>query len=355
MRFKDKSNNCIIKIHLFRMISFLIFYGIFGIGNFLFFRSYVLLAALVVFMAVPIASCIFVHILSKNIKVSLFASDSYVQAGTILGIGLVVTNDCIFSSLALDCTLNISNEYYGENSIQKLSFPVVAKASNKNPIICESCSCGIIDVALSDYTLKDALGFMSIIKSSKEKIAITVVPTQTELDDIQKLGIVSGYADNEDDTKKGNEYSDTSNIREYIPGDRIKDIHWKLSSKRDIILVKEHIRTCENKLLIWIDYSPNKDINEKILKFVCAVAKYCISENIYLKFIWLSNDGKTMKDCSVLSQDDLMKAYNELFNSAAKTRKTNIKEIIYSNQIKANKFIRIGYSNSEVGIHVYEI
>lgn len=355
MQFKNISKNKIIKINLFRIISYLMLYGIFGVGNFVFFRSYVLLSALIVFAIIPVFSIIFVNKLEENMSVGLYGSDNQVYVGNQLGVGLIIENSSIFSSLSLNCILTISNTYYGEKSIQNISVPVVAKTTNKNPILCETCSCGIINIALNTFELSDVLGFVKIIKASDEKIAIIVYPKPEELDEIQKIGVVSGYADNEDATKQGNEYSDTSNIREYIPGDRIKDIHWKLSSKRDILLVKEHIRTCENKLLIWIDYSANKVINEKILRFVSSVTQYCISENIYLKYVWLSIDGNTINEAAILNNDDMIKAYENIFETSCKSRVANIQEVLYQNQINTNKIIRIGYSNSEVGIHVYEI
>ena len=39
--------------------------------------------------------------------------------------------------------------------------------------------------------------------------------------------------------RKGNDPSEIFDIREYVPGDDIRSIHWKLSSKTDTLILKE--------------------------------------------------------------------------------------------------------------------
>ena len=38
--------------------------------------------------------------------------------------------------------------------------------------------------------------------------------------------------------KKGYDFSEVTGIREYIPGDKLQNIHWKLSAKKDILMVR---------------------------------------------------------------------------------------------------------------------
>lgn len=53
--------------------------------------------------------------------------------------------------------------------------------------------------------------------------------------------------------KKGNDPSDTFGIREYIPGDNPKTIHWKLTGKMGDLVVRELGLPVDNKVLIILN------------------------------------------------------------------------------------------------------
>ena len=344
-----------IKPKIFRIISFVVLYGIFGVGNYYFLRSYITFFLLIIFALLPFISYFMLKNIVKGINIKLYKSDEHIEVNSLLGIGLIIDNQSYISALNLKCFLTISNLFYNEKCEQIISVPIIAKSKNTNPIICEASSCGTITVDLNKSELTDMFGLFACHISVKDSVSINVYPKRYELDDSMRLGILSGFSDNEDDSKKGNEYSDTSNIREYIPGDRIKDIHWKLSSKRDILLVREHIKTCENKLLLWIDRSPRKKNNELILKYALAVMNYCLAEGVYLKAMWLSKDNQSIVEATVTSTEQLHDAFVKLYLDSTIQSMEDIKHIVYGNNIKTNTLLRVGFKESEVTIYAYEI
>lgn len=56
---------------------------------------------------------------------------------------------------------------------------------------------------------------------------------------------------------------EVSEIREYRPGDRMHNIHWKLSAKRDEIMVYEFIS--EQNIMPVIYLAPVKDTEQLLL------------------------------------------------------------------------------------------
>lgn len=350
-----KTDKYIIKANVFRILSYLAVYGIFGVGNFLYFRSYIILFACILLALLPIISFFLLFFMSKYVSIKLYKSDEIIKSGSKIGIGLIVYNKSFLTSLNLKCYMTIKNDYYQESCEQIISVPVVAREVNKNPIICETSNCGVIEIALNKSEMYDVLGMFFTCYLTEDMLTINVLPNSKELDDVMRLGIIDGFAENEDDTKKGNEYSDVSNIREYIPGDRIKDIHWKLSSKRDILLVREHIKTCDNKLLVWIDRSPRKKNNELILAYTMSIINYCLSEGVFLKLLWLASDNSTLMQKNVLSLEDINSAFEMIFSDSSRINTESINSIIYSNNIKTNKLLRVGYKESEVTIYAYEV
>lgn len=49
-----------------------------------------------------------------------------------------------------------------------------------------------------------------------------------------------GEAEVYDDLRGGHDPSETFQIREYIPGDKLQNVHWKLTAKTNELMVKEH-------------------------------------------------------------------------------------------------------------------
>ena len=60
-------------------------------------------------------------------------------------------------------------------------------------------------------------------------------------------------------TKPGDDPSEIFNIREYHPGDAVSRIHWKLSSKSDILFIKEFGFPIEKKILLLAEYLPESE------------------------------------------------------------------------------------------------
>ena len=167
-----------------RIIGFIIAYGIFGVAVFMFFRSYTAFLFLVVFIIIPFISVLMLRSMLKRITVKLFASEDRSVVGNDLGIGIIIRNDSIFSSLRCKCFLEIKNLYYEEEINQIFTVPIVAKSENKNPLYCKVTNCGIIEASLTKCEISDVLGFVKATVPSEHMISITIMPKQINLDDI---------------------------------------------------------------------------------------------------------------------------------------------------------------------------
>ena len=106
------------------------------------------------------------------------------------------------------------------------------------------------------------------------------------------------YSENE----KGNDRSEVFDIREYHDGDNIRDIHWKLSSKREFMVLKEFSKPLENHKMIFADLSGVFDMNEnnkeevlyhfdRMLERMVNMAVRFIEEKIPFEICWIDSEG----------------------------------------------------------------
>jgi uncharacterized protein (DUF58 family) len=55
---------------------------------------------------------------------------------------------------------------------------------------------------------------------------------------------------------KGNDVSEILQIKDYVRGDSIKSIHWKMSAKMGKLMVKELDTPNDNSIMVFFDYAP---------------------------------------------------------------------------------------------------
>ncbi|MCR5799515.1 MAG: DUF58 domain-containing protein [Lachnospiraceae bacterium] len=342
------------KWNIFRILGYIFVYGIFGILLFSYIRSYIQLLMLFVFFALPFASVLFLTRMHDHVKIEIFASDEKVRVGDDIGIGIIIKNTHILTALHCACVLKLSNNYYGYENEQVFSLPVIGKTTTKNPLLCKTTCLGEITITLSRYEISDLLGFVKYVNTSEDTRSILVLPVTDILDDDINAGLMEGMSDNEDETRKGNEYADTSNIREYVPGDRIKDIHWKLSAKRDILLVKERIHTSENQLIIWVDSSNSKKLCEQILTLTYNILLHSVSEGTLAKLMWMDYKDSSVSQYVIENVMDINKAFIALYGGKRGESINDIRSLLLNNNYNIKSLIRIGYKEGDVRAYLYE-
>jgi uncharacterized protein (DUF58 family) len=202
--------------------------------------TYALIIAPVVSLAVTLA-------VIRGITVQPALSRSAVSKGDKLFCEIKLINSTILPAPLITAQVKPSAHFSSEGTdtlqgsvtgkgVNTLSFPITAVHSGKAHFIIDS-------VTVSDY-----LGiFYFRLKLSKELSDLTasVYPDIPEVS-LQAVftKTVSQFSANDDDEEESDDVSAVPtglagyDHRKYVPGDPIKRINWKLSSKRDILMVR---------------------------------------------------------------------------------------------------------------------
>ena len=113
-----------------------------------------------------------------------------------------------------------------------------------------------------EYYVYDWIGCLYLKKKTNDVKKIEILPeTHLLMTEIQRT-TREFIADSEvySDSEKGDDLSEIYQVREYVEGDPIHDIHWKLSAKTDNLLIKEHGKPLGCVVLIWIDLFRNNTV-----------------------------------------------------------------------------------------------
>ena len=100
--------------------------------------------------------------------------------------------------------------------------------------------CGEVSIECLEIRLCDLFRLFSFRGKKAERLNTVIYPEKIGLQ-IELTRNLAGSSTEEGmlQNRKGNDPSETFDIREYTPGDDIRSIHWKLSSKTDTLILRE--------------------------------------------------------------------------------------------------------------------
>ena len=80
--------------------------------------------------------------------------------------------------------------------------------------------------------------------------------------------------------KSSSTYSEIYDVRDYVEGDPVKNIHWKLSAKKDRTLIKEPQEECYGHARVYLSLlDDRKEIDQKLGELVCT-SSYFLEKDI---------------------------------------------------------------------------
>lgn len=343
------------KFNLFRILLSLIVYGIFGVFSFLYFRSYLALLFLIVIALLVISSLVSLYIISKNISFDIYVSDEYIYKGENIGLGICIHNRSIFSSLKCICEFYMNNDFIGSKDKCNMILPVIPINKKTYNYSFVTSEIGNIEIRVNLFEVYDLFGIAKTVFEVDEYAQICVLPARENISDDDKAAALDNLLENDNENMKGTESSDSFDVRDYIPGDRIKDIHWKLSVKKDDLLVKERLKISDSKIIIWIDSSNSRKIRENILSLAYGLIWDFVSEGIINDIYWYDYKKNIIKTANVSKENEIRTFIKDLYYSGYGESIDHPETLLLLNGLKASSIIRVCLQDYEVKILTYDI
>lgn len=115
--------------------------------------------------------------------------------------------------------------------------------------------CGQIRFRCTNVWVMDLLGLFRIPVKAGQTFYTVSYPPKIHVQMERIAGAVgSSQADGFLQNRKGNDPSEMFELREYVPGDDIRSIHWKLTSKTDDLVIRQASDPSHHTLLLLADY-----------------------------------------------------------------------------------------------------
>ena len=190
----------------------------------------------------------------KHLEAEILMSENMITRGNMIRVPVIIKNSGKLPVTWVEAKIRYMDSD-GENyKSLKLSGMVEAKGEVQLEAYLKTVNCGITTVYLESVSVTDYFGvFSGKCQSDDTKKEIYVLPW-THVPMAETLAEVGDFAG-----KYGEDVYETYDIREFRDGDDIRQIHWKLTAKMDVLLVREYLKTSESGVMIRLDMEKKEE------------------------------------------------------------------------------------------------
>lgn len=138
--------------------------------------------------------------------------------------------------------MEVSHNYQRKKSHKRLSGTSDSTGANDCAYEVTLTEAGRYELTLKKVRLYDVTGFLYLTKKVDLCTSVDVLPDLCEIPIRLTEPVLHYVGDSDvyDDFRPGHDVSETLNYRPFQPGDRIQNVHWKLSARCDELMVKEN-------------------------------------------------------------------------------------------------------------------
>ena len=236
--------------------------------------SRIILAASII---VPLVLIAFAGFAAKKVSAQLILPNA-LRKGKVMSGRIIFRNGAYALGLRVSCTVMCSNMLTGEMTAKKISTALLPRRDKSIRFSVGLTHCGKLKVTVADFRLHDMFS-LSAWKPKTPEEKTVVVPHEmfeTHITLIEDINAIVG-SETYSMTKPGFDPSEVFAIREYVPGDSIKSIHWKLSQKSDALMVRDFGFPIVNQMLILFEFAFLKEFGVPTPRQTDAMAEVFLS------------------------------------------------------------------------------
>ena len=261
----------------FRVLGYLFWLAAMAL-MYLMFRSFLLLFFVCFLCLIPVLSIASGIWLAYRIDAGVDVPVAgYLRPGEDVSPVVKTYNPLWIGTLDVSMSLMIVNGFFGggtEEDGLTVSLPAIGASIRGNRGVATlrmpftATRIGQIRLSLTDCIVQDWFGLLKIhinpsSETSEASFVILPAPDISRQPDAESIS--AGLTEVEDSGRRGNDFSEVTDLREYIPGDRIRDIHWKASARRDEWMVKVRTQMAGMELNVVLLLDPDPGITEEII------------------------------------------------------------------------------------------
>lgn len=304
------------RLRIGRIIAYVIAIGV-TVFMFGYFRSFFFLMMFVIEMVMAAADIAMVTFLLRRVELTIETYVNKVEKDDTVSLTFETDNPTVFPSAELRAYLTTENSFYGTSGHTQIEMPLQSRGINDIEFDMKFSLLGNYYFHVNEYTVRDLLGFVDVKKKTDISADVTVFPKKGMAAEFDAEQSAAGMTEADESDRRGNDFSDVSEIREYVPGDRPRDIHWKLSAKKDELMVKQRAAMSDQQLIVVVDFAEVLSDNDRVVEEAYALGHELVRTGVNTRLVWWNAAEEDFHTRRLSTADDVEMAFVEMFNGKA--------------------------------------
>ena len=210
----------------------------------------------------------------------------------------------------LTMALTLQNSLTGTKQRERLGFTGLSQGMVRT-IPMDTSHCGLLTCQLSRVRVLDALGLFAFPVSAATPAHALVLPNPVPMEQLPEFPQVPA-----DTICTGTPSIEDYELREYRPGDSLRSIHWKLSSKHDSLVVREPVKHGLPQVAVTFDLFGDGKRLDRVLGRLWWASLALVGRDISHKILWIDPECGQQEQ-TVSSQAQLLAAMTAILSRPA--------------------------------------
>ena len=260
---------------------------------FLYFGNAVAFVTAMVLVLIPICTLPVNLLIRKSLCAELSAPAS-LRKGSGGRVTLSLENGTVFPVFRVRCCVLAENQLNRQREVINEMTWLPGRRKKTLPLEIGSSYCGRLRLSVEQIVLYDCFGLIGVrcktgavthmaVQPDTFEMNVTLVPNPDSVEDSEVYS----------QERPGADLTETYQIREYVPGDSPRQVHWKLSGKFDKLIVRDPaLPITRNVLVFWERTGDGDDpqITDVQAETVISLCQSLLEQSIQFTVGWNDTD-----------------------------------------------------------------
>ncbi len=262
-------------------------------------------------VTLPVVSLVQLLCAGKKIQCFWRGQNRQTTKGKTLSFGVTIVSGSAFAGGIYSFDLESLEVFNGQKSKQRFQGALLGKGRKEIRLCIDATHCGVTQVRLCSARFFDWLRLFSIrLKDEQSALSLAVMPTIHWMEQAPIRANPYAVSGEEQYSKNrpGDDPAELFGVREYLPGDKLNRMHWKLTAKQDAWMVKELGRPLDVSVVLLADFFAGRGQEaiaeyEAVLETVVSLSSRLL-ENRQLHYVaWYQSETGTDSRILVESEE----------------------------------------------------
>lgn len=291
---------------------------------FILYRDMLALVLFLVILAIPILLFILTVLMRLGIRIRVEADRTVCSNEETATISLVIANYSLLPVSQITVFANYKNAFFKHHDVGEFQFFAPPLSKNRYEIEVRSRHAGKVEVFFKKARVLDYFGVFSLPIKIKKRLTVSFLPRVHSVEPtLRKNTYTASETNLYSQYKPGDDPAEVFAVREYVDGDKLSRIHWKLSSKQDCYMVKDYSLPINEAVLILPELvfdegdEANLDLIDAVLEIAFSLSHTLVERKTLHAIGYYNVEADKVCVQKIGDLDDLYSVFGEIFNTSA--------------------------------------